>query len=188
MPFYGTTVLDFWWCLLWVSKPEWAVYMYLVEAYICTFTFGVTPADLLAASCCSPYVHFKRGRMLEPKGRPSAKQSSALTTRPLATDLCSSMMLHATIPMYMCHGLSLLEMHLGGNDQRPWCRPTSLGVLGARWTNTIYYWGRLRLAAPMGGSPCSISTPTLVGSQCIGAQLTKLLGEKYSYSPWAVLT
>ena len=31
----------------------------------------------------------------------------------------------------ICHGLSLLEMHLGGNDQRPRCRPTSLGVLGA---------------------------------------------------------
>ena len=33
---------------------------------------------------------------------------------------------------YICHGLSLLEMHSGGNDQRPRCRPTSLGVLGAQ--------------------------------------------------------
>ena len=89
---------------------------------------------------------------------------------------------------YICHGLSLLEMHSGRNDQRPWCRPTSLGILGARWPNTIYYWGGLRLAVPMGSSPCSISTPTLVGGQCTGAQLTKLLGEKYGYSPWAVLT
>ena len=34
--------------------------------------------------------------------------------------------------VYICHGLSLLEMHSGGNDQRPQCCPTSLGILGAR--------------------------------------------------------
>ena len=37
----------------------------------------------------------------------------------------------STLNINMCHGLSLLEMHSGGNDQRPRCRPTSLGVLGA---------------------------------------------------------
>ena len=42
------------------------------------------------------------------------------------------MHMHAHTCMHMCHGLSLLEMHLGGNDQRPRCCPTSLGVLGAR--------------------------------------------------------
>ena len=30
----------------------------------------------------------------------------------------------------ICHGLSLLEVHSGGNDQRPRCCPTSLGILG----------------------------------------------------------
>ena len=40
----------------------------------------------------------------------------------------------------------------------------------------------------MGGGPCSVSTPTLVGGQHTGVQLTKLLGEKYSYSPWMELT
>ena len=54
----------------------------------------------------------------------------------------------------ICHGLSLLEMHSGGNDQQCQCRPTSLGILGARWPNTFYYWGGLCSAAPTGGGPC----------------------------------
>ena len=29
---------------------------------------------------------------------------------------------------------------------------------------------------PTGGGPCSISTPTLVGGQCTGVQITKLQG------------
>ena len=77
--------------------------------------------------------------------------------------------------LYMSQ-LSLLEMHSSGNDQRPLCHPTLLGILGARWPNTIYYWGRLRLAAPTGGGPWSINTPTLVGGQHTGVQITKLLG------------
>ena len=51
--------------------------------------------------------------------------------------------------------LSLLEMHSGGNIRRPRCRPFSLGVLGASDLILIYYWGGLRSAAPMGGSPWS---------------------------------
>ena len=51
--------------------------------------------------------------------------------------------------------LSLLEMHSGGNVRRPRCRPFSLGVLGASDLILIYYWGRLCLAVPMGGGPCS---------------------------------
>ena len=58
-PFCGATdtpILDFWWRLLWVSKPEWVLpYSSLVEAYVyvtCSlrFTSGTTPADLSAAS------------------------------------------------------------------------------------------------------------------------------------------
>ena len=50
----NTSVLDFLWCLLWVSKPEWAA-LFTLGGGICVthclrFTFGVTPADLLAAS------------------------------------------------------------------------------------------------------------------------------------------
>ena len=37
-PFFGATdtpVSDFWWCLLWVSKPEWVLpYSNFVEAYV----------------------------------------------------------------------------------------------------------------------------------------------------------
>ena len=36
-PFCGATdtpVLDFWWCLLWVSKPEWAALFELAEMYL----------------------------------------------------------------------------------------------------------------------------------------------------------
>ena len=51
--------------------------------------------------------------------------------------------------------LSLLEMHSGGNVWRPRCRPSSPGVLGASDLILIYYWGGLRSAVPMGGSPCS---------------------------------
>ena len=53
---WGTdiTVLDFWWCLLWVSKPEWVTLFALGGGIYVTcplrFTSGVTPADLLVAS------------------------------------------------------------------------------------------------------------------------------------------
>ena len=46
----------------------------------------------------------------------------------------------------ICHSLSLLEMHSGGNDQWPLCRPTSLGILGARWPNTYLLLGRAPLS------------------------------------------
>ena len=55
--FYGATdipVLDFWWCLLWVSKPERASLFALGKGIHIThsliFTSGATSADLLAAS------------------------------------------------------------------------------------------------------------------------------------------
>ena len=56
-PFRGATdtpVLDFWWYLLWVSKPEWAVLFSLgrcvCDVHSLKFTSGVTHADLLVAS------------------------------------------------------------------------------------------------------------------------------------------
>ena len=49
-----TPVLDFWWRLLWVSKPEWVALFMLGGGIGVThslrFTFGATPVDLLAAS------------------------------------------------------------------------------------------------------------------------------------------
>ena len=49
----GTPVLDFWWRLLWVSKPEWVLpySLFLRRRMSCTFprfTSGATLADLLA--------------------------------------------------------------------------------------------------------------------------------------------
>ena len=49
-----TCVLDFWWCLLCISKQEW-VALFTLGRGICvthslTFISGATPADLLAAS------------------------------------------------------------------------------------------------------------------------------------------
>ena len=42
-PFCGATdtpILDFWWHLLWVSKPEWVLpYSSLAEAYMLRYTF-----------------------------------------------------------------------------------------------------------------------------------------------------
>ena len=56
-PFCGATdtpVLDFWRCLLWVSKPEWAA-LFTLDRGVCVtcslrFTSGVTPADLWQAT------------------------------------------------------------------------------------------------------------------------------------------
>ena len=49
-----TPVLDFWWCLLWISKPEWLA-LFIFGRGVCvthslSFTSGVIPADLLAPS------------------------------------------------------------------------------------------------------------------------------------------
>ena len=42
-PFCGATdtpILDFWWHLLWASKPEWVLpYLSLAEAYVLCYTF-----------------------------------------------------------------------------------------------------------------------------------------------------
>ena len=90
MSFYGATdtpVLDFWWCLLWVSKPKWAALFTLGRGIcdVCSlrFTSGVTPAELLMASMvtshCSPHVCFSRMPNLNMKRR--ALPSNALTMR-----------------------------------------------------------------------------------------------------------
>ena len=56
MSIYGVTdtpVSDFWWCLLWVSKPEWPVLFTLSGALRVprsTFTFGATPLPVCVAS------------------------------------------------------------------------------------------------------------------------------------------
>ena len=74
MSFYGSTdtpVLDFWWCLLWVSKPERAA-LFTLGGGICDvhslrFTSGAIPTNLLTASMAasrySPHACFSRGRM-----------------------------------------------------------------------------------------------------------------------------
>ena len=73
MSFYGVTdtpVLDFWWCLLWVSKPECAALFALgggvCDVHSLKFTSGATLASLLmvsmVASHCSSHASFsKRG-------------------------------------------------------------------------------------------------------------------------------
>ena len=49
-----TPVLDFWWCLFWVSKPAWAALFTLGRGVHVThflrFTSCVTPADLFVES------------------------------------------------------------------------------------------------------------------------------------------
>ena len=54
-PFCGATdtpVLDFWWRLLWVSKPEWFLaYSSLAEAYVLHYTF---PEIHLWCNTCQP--------------------------------------------------------------------------------------------------------------------------------------
>ena len=54
-PFCGATdtpILDFWWHLLWVSKPEWVLpYLSLAEAYVLHYTF---PEIHLWCDTCQP--------------------------------------------------------------------------------------------------------------------------------------
>ena len=67
MSFCGATdipVLNFWWCLLWVSKPEWSAPFELGRGMcdVCylRFTSGVTPANLLMANMlagCFAHMH-----------------------------------------------------------------------------------------------------------------------------------
>ena len=40
-----TPVLDFWWCLSWVSKPRWIPFVCFLACAILRFTFPLTPAD-----------------------------------------------------------------------------------------------------------------------------------------------
>ena len=45
-----TPVSDFWWCLLWVSKPEWVLpYSNFVEAYVIYFPWD-SPLPVYTAS------------------------------------------------------------------------------------------------------------------------------------------
>ena len=81
-------VLDFWWCLLRVSKPEWVLpYLHLAEAYVIyTFTSGVTPLPVYNASIAAS--HLPHMRVSAEVGcqdlnhRHPARQSDALPTRP----------------------------------------------------------------------------------------------------------
>ena len=46
-----TPCLDFWWCLLWVSKPEWSPCLHAFSPMdILGFTSGATHADCLVVS------------------------------------------------------------------------------------------------------------------------------------------
>ena len=60
-----TPVLDFWWRLLWVSKPEWVLpYSHLVLLCVtCSlrFTFGPTPANLLVVSMAAKPISICEG-------------------------------------------------------------------------------------------------------------------------------
>ena len=52
-PFCGTTgtpVLDIWWCLLWVSKPEWAALIEIAEAYMFHVPWDSPPVQHLPTS------------------------------------------------------------------------------------------------------------------------------------------
>ena len=77
-----TPVLDFWWHLLWVSKPEWAaLFTFGIGIRSLRFTSGVTAANLLRPAwqpIAFPHACFSRGRMLD-----LIYRLDMLTTRPL---------------------------------------------------------------------------------------------------------
>ena len=86
-----TPVLDFWWRLLWVSKPEWVLpYSNFAEAYVIIrslrFTSGATPLPVYNASiAASRLPHMRVSAEVECQDSncpPPAWQSDALPTRP----------------------------------------------------------------------------------------------------------
>ena len=82
----GTPVLDFWWRLLWVSKPEWV----LLIRYFCggecnvhspRFTSGATLANLLAAGAqpvTSPHACAEVGLGSDSNVQPHEQKTNAL--------------------------------------------------------------------------------------------------------------
>ena len=85
----------------------------------------------------------------------------------------------------MCYGLSLLEMHSGGNDQWPRCHPTLVGVLGVWWPNTYLLLGQALLGGAYGWQSLFCSTPTPVGGLTQWCTIYEMTGRVYGYSPWA---
>ena len=84
-------VLDFWWRLLWVSKPEWILpYLHLAESYmIYTFPqihlwYDTLPAyNASKAASCLPYMHISAEvGCRDLNCQPPAWQSDTLPTRP----------------------------------------------------------------------------------------------------------
>ena len=81
-PFYGATdtpVLDFWWCLLWVSKSKWVIFLHLAEVYVIYVPWDSPlvwhlPISLQPAwqPVASPHTCFSRGRMMDSIRRPPA--------------------------------------------------------------------------------------------------------------------
>ena len=65
---------------------------------------------------------------------------------------------------HMCHGCLCWRCTRAGSDQQPDVILFPWALLMQVWPNTIYYWGGLYSAVPMGGGPCSAGTATLVGA------------------------
>ena len=89
-PFCGatdTSVLDFWWCLPWVSKPGWIPCLHALSPAwneFLRFTSGATPADLLVASMAVriPYMHVAEVGFWDSIRRHPTQWADLLSTRP----------------------------------------------------------------------------------------------------------
>ena len=86
-----TPVLDFWWCLLWVSKPEWVLpYSHLAEAYVIYVPWDSPLVRHLllvytASIAVSRLPHMRVSAEVgcgDLNRRPPARQSDVLPTRP----------------------------------------------------------------------------------------------------------
>ena len=105
-PFCGTTdipVLDFWWCLLWVSKPEWAALFAHGRGVHVTcsprFTSGVIPANLLVVSMAAE--PFSSMYLLAGIGVALNRDLSCLHTHALPTEWA----MPAQLPMIQFFGV-----------------------------------------------------------------------------------
>ena len=95
-----TTVLDFWWCLPWVSKPGWIPFACFLARVIFRFTSGTTLADCIEVSMAakpfwSTYLQMCLKVLVEVWGSnprlsvPHAANTALFATRPLRLGMCN---------------------------------------------------------------------------------------------------
>ena len=112
-----TPVLDFWWSLLWVSKPEWAALFTLGEGrhvtHFLRFTSGLTPAELLVANMAAKPFSFTTWKQTLVGLKTSTYCATAHSATPgkRSTDLATPTRIGANETFEVWTGLSVNKHH-----------------------------------------------------------------------------